>query len=86
MIIKVIHVVFLSEGANASTQTGRKMARITWAQPERNLAAASSLNPKEKVKARRARLCTPRHPIKAIFVGTKSSKGIAIKLPTVAPR
>ena len=55
-MIKVIHVVLLSYGANASTHTGKNMAKITAETPVRNLAAASSYQPVENVNAKRAKL------------------------------
>ena len=81
MMIKVIHVVFLSDGAKASTQTGKKMAKTTWQAPEMNLAAASYLQALAHVKMKRLANWTARHPSRHHLDGNRSSNGIAITEP-----
>ena len=81
LIHKVIHRVFLSQGAKASTQTGRKIVMITQVTPDRNRAGAIVAHCVLKVKLIMARFCKIMHPRRAHLVGSRSKSGIASKLP-----
>ena len=38
VMMSVIHLVLVCFGAKESTQTGKKMERMTWLNPDKNLA------------------------------------------------